>query len=69
MNFFNVQTPFFRPFWRRVVTTVACLAWTVVEITSGSVMWAIIFGATSLYLAWQFFVVFSLASDGDDDKT
>ena len=39
------------------------------EITSGSVMWAIIFGATSLYLAWQFFVVFSPASDGDDDKT
>ena len=67
MNFFNVQTPFFRPLWRRVVTTAACLAWTVVEVASGSVMWAIIFGATSLYLAWQFFVVFSPASDGDDD--
>lgn len=59
VNFFNVQTPFFRPLWRRVVTTVACVGWTIFEVTSGSLMWAIIFGAASLYLAWEFFVAFS----------
>ena len=69
VNFFNVQTPFFRPLWRRVVTTVACVGWTVFEVTSGSMMWAIIFGAASLYLAWEFFVAFDPEPDGGDGQS
>ena len=65
VNFFNVRTPFFRPLWRRLATTAACLAWTVFELTSGSMMWAVVFGVSSLYLAWQFFVVFDSAPDSD----
>ena len=67
MSYLDVRTPFFRPLWRRVVATTLCLAWAVVELVSGAVMWAIIFGAAGLYLAWQFFVVFSLPSEMDGD--
>ena len=59
MSLLDVQTPFFRPLWRRVVVTVVCLAWTAIEISNGAVFWAILFGAAGLYLAWQFFVVFN----------
>ena len=69
MSFLDVRTPFFRPLWRRVIATAVCLAWAVVELVSGSVMWAIVFGASGLYLSWQFFVVFRPATDGDDDET
>ena len=65
MSFLDVRTPFFRPLWRRVIATTVCLAWAVVELLSGAVMWAIIFGAAGLYLAWQFFVAFDAPSDAD----
>ena len=67
MSFLDVRTPFFRPLRRRVIATAICLAWAVVELATGSVMWAILFGASGLYLSWQFFVVFSPATAGDDD--
>lgn len=67
MSLFDVQTPFFRPLWRRVAVTSACLAWALMEVTTGAVFWAILFGAAGLYLAWQFFVVFTPLSDGDED--
>ena len=69
MNFLDVQTPFFRPLWRRVIATALCLAWAVMELASGSVMWAILFGASGVYLFWQFFVDFNPATNGDDDET
>ena len=67
MSFLDVRTPFFRPLWRRVVATAVCLVWAVVELATGSVMWAILFGASGLYLCWQFFLVSDPATDGDDD--
>ena len=69
MSFLDVRTPFFRPLWRRVVATAVCLVWAVVELATGSVMWAILFGASGLYLCWQFFLVSSPSTDGDDDET
>ena len=69
MSFLDVRTPFFRPLWRRVVATAVCLVWAAVELATGSVMWAILFGASGLYLFWQFFVVSDPASDVDDDET
>ncbi|MCY4452678.1 MAG: hypothetical protein OXC01_12075 [Immundisolibacterales bacterium] len=69
MSLFDVQTPFFRPLWRRVAVTVVCLAWAAMEVSTGAVFWAILFGAAGLYLAWQFFVVFDPAPDGDEDGT
>ena len=69
MSFLDVRTPFFRSLWRRVVATAVCLVWAVVELVTGSVMWAILFGASGLYLSWQFFVVSSSATDDDETRT
>ena len=69
MSLFDVQTPFFRPLWRRLAVTAVCLAWTAVEIATGEVMWAMIFGAAGLYLAWQFFVAFRPPPGDREDRT
>ena len=69
MSLFDVQTPFFRPLWRRIAVTGVCLAWAAMEMATGAVMWASLFGAAGLYLAWQFFVVFDPGSDGDEEGT
>lgn len=69
MSLFDVQTPFFRPLWRRVAVTAVCLAWAAMEVANGAVLWAVLFGAAGLYLAWQFFVVFEPPPDGDEDGT
>ena len=68
MSLFDVRTPFFRPLWRRIAATGVCLAWATVEFTTGGVMWAMLFGAASIFLAWQFFVVFHLPPDNGQDR-
>ena len=69
MDFLDVRTPFFDPLWRRVLATGMCLAWTLYELSTGSVFWAILFGAASAHLFWQFFVVFDRKPDGDGDAS
>ena len=69
MGFFDVHTPFFRPLWRRVAVTAVCIVWAAVELATGAVMWAMLFGAASAWLAWQFFVAFDPGSDRDEDGT
>ena len=67
-KFLDVQTPFFRPLWRRVLVTALCLGWAVIELASGAVFWAILFGAAGIHLAWQFFMVFDPPSKKDDEE-
>jgi hypothetical protein len=67
-GFLDVQTPFFHPLWRRVLVTAICLGWAVIEIASGAVFWAVLFGAAGIHLAWQFFFVFELPSAKRDEK-
>ena len=69
MSLFDVQTPFFRPLWRRIAATAVCLAWAAVELATGGMMWAMLFGAAGIYLAWQFFVVFRPPPDNGEDRT
>ena len=56
---FELQLPFFRPLWRRVVTAGLPLGWAAIELLAGSVGWAMIFAAVGLYAAWQFFVIWN----------
>ena len=69
MSLLDVRTPFFRPLWRRIAVTAACIAWAAVEFATGAVFWATLFGAASIYLAWQFFVDFRPPPDNGDDRT
>lgn len=64
---FNVQHPFFIPLWRRVAITAITLIWAVVELSNGQPIWACIFGAAGLYLAYQFFVVFDPDQNEKDE--
>ena len=68
MGLFDVQTSFFRPLWRRIAATVVCLAWAATELAAGAVMWAMLFGAAGIHLAWQFFVVFRPAPDDEGEQ-
>ena len=57
-RFLDVQHPFFKPLWRRLVTVAACLGWALLELSWGGPMWALLFGLIGLYCAYQFFVAF-----------
>ncbi len=63
-NFFDVQSPVFRPLWLRLAVVAACLGWAIFELTIGAAFWAMLFGGAGAYLAYQFFVVF----DPDGEK-
>jgi len=65
-GFFDVQSPLFRPLWLRAAVVGVCFVWTIVELTSGGVFWAVLFGAAAVYLGYQFFVVFD--PDKGDEK-
>lgn len=52
----DVDHPFFRPLWRRLLTVFLPLAWALFELVTGSVGWAMLFGATGLYAGYAFFV-------------
>jgi len=54
---FDLQSPLLRPLWLRVLISTLALGWAGVELATGSVGWAIIFGAAGAWCVWQFFVV------------
>jgi hypothetical protein len=56
MRLFELQHPFFRPLWRRVLVVAICLGWAVFELATGSPFWAIIFGALGATAVWQLFL-------------
>ena len=50
------NAPFFRPLWVRVLCVILPLIWAVVELRSGAVFWAILFGAAGVYLGFELFL-------------
>lgn len=66
-SFFDVQSPIFRPVWRRVVVVALTIVWTLFEMSNGAYVWALIFGAAASYLTYQFFVVFD-PKDPDENE-
>jgi len=65
LSFLDVQSPVFRPLWLRVVIVGVCALWTLVEFSNDSGFWVLLFGAATVYLGYQFFVVFD-PDKGDD---
>lgn len=57
-KFFDTDHPGFRPLWIRVLVTLVCLAWGVVEIATGNPFWAMIFLGLGAYCAYAFFFDF-----------
>ena len=56
---FDLDHPFFRPLWLRIVIVALCLGWALFEIATGAPFWAILFGAIGLFAAYRFFVTFN----------
>ncbi|WP_405402494.1 hypothetical protein [Paracoccus sp. Ld10] len=56
MRLVDPDAPFFRPLWVRVICVIVPLVWAVVELWSGSAVWAILSAAAGVYLAVALFV-------------
>ncbi len=54
-SFLNLESPFFRPLWRRVVTFGVCVIWALFEFITGSAFWGMLFLGLGLYAGWHFF--------------
>ena len=54
---FNLDTPFFRPVWRRVATLVVAFGWGTVEFLGAEPFWGILFFALGGVAAWQFHII------------
>ena len=57
---------FFRPKWRRVVTTLFCAGWAIVEWTADEPIWAMISAGITVYCLWNFFYKFEEKTDEDN---
>ncbi|MGA1600362.1 MAG: hypothetical protein ACO4AU_15040 [bacterium] len=53
----DLEDKFYRPLWVRLLITFSCLGWAAIEFLSGAPFWALMFGGTGGYCAYQFFVV------------
>ncbi|NND90017.1 MAG: DUF3329 domain-containing protein [Granulosicoccus sp.] len=56
MQFFDLQTKFFLPVWRRVTVVAVCLCWALFEFVSGAPFWGVVFGSMGVYALWQLFL-------------
>ena len=64
---FDLRHPFFRPAWRRALTTALAGGWALFELATGSVFWAILFGAAAAWCVYEFHVVFDPANYEERD--
>jgi hypothetical protein len=56
---FDLDHPFFRPLWIRVLIVAVSLGWALFEFAGGSPFWAILFGAIGVYAGYKFFFDFN----------
>jgi hypothetical protein len=54
----DVKHHWFRPLWARAVFTGLIGLWTVMEILRNAPFWAVLFGAMTGWLIYQWFIVF-----------
>lgn len=57
-GFLDLDDPWFRPLWRRILVAGIALGWGLFELVSGSTGFAILFLALGAYAAWRLFVTF-----------
>jgi hypothetical protein len=56
-RFYEQNSPFYRPLWRRIAITAAVALWLAIEIYDGeSGFWTIIAAAMLCYAVWIFFL-------------
>lgn len=60
---YDLDHPWFRPLWRRVLVARTALGWGVFELAQGSPGFALLFLALGAYAAWRLFVTFNPRED------
>lgn len=56
---FDLDDPFYRPLWLRLLLVGLVLGWAAFEFASGAPFFGVIFAAIGAYAAWRFFVTFN----------
>ncbi len=69
MNMFELRVPFFLPLWRRVAVTLLSVGWAILELVTGNLFWAILFGAIGAIATCQFFLSGWPDEASDQDNT
>ena len=56
MKLFDPDHPFFAPAWRRAAIVAVCFGWALLELLTGAVFWAILFGSLGAWCLYEFFL-------------
>ena len=56
---FDLDNEFYRPLWIRLLITLGCVGWGLVEVATGNHFWATLFIGIGLYAGYRFFVTFN----------
>jgi hypothetical protein len=56
---FDLDNEFYRPLWIRLLITIGCVGWGLVELATGNLFWAALFGGIGLYSGYKFSVTFN----------
>jgi len=63
---FDLNHPFFRPLWLRVVVVVLCIGWALFEFATNSPFWGTLFGGLGVYAVWGLFITFNPRAKAED---
>jgi len=66
---FDLDHPFFKPLWVRILVTVSTLGWSVVEALTGSPFWFALFAGAGAWLGYSFFLARKDDTDNTDDSS
>ncbi len=60
----DLYHPFFAPVWIRIAVVLVLLGWGLFELSTGAVLWAVIFIGVGVICAWRFATIdYSAISD------
>jgi hypothetical protein len=65
---FDLNDPFFRPLWIRVVIVLFSAGWGIFEFVAGAPTWGTLFCAISAYAFYGFFIAFEPREPHKDDE-
>ncbi len=68
MALIDLNHPFFKPLWIRIVLTVACFAWAIFEFVSDNLLWAAIFATFAAICFQGFFMDFKPRDDKNENS-
>lgn len=66
---FDLNDPFFRPLWLRVLIVAATIGWGLFEFSAGQPFWGTLFCAIGAYAFYGLFIAFDPREPEEKDKS